>query len=157
MKEQKVERASVTRRFLDKRRNPWEYVDEALPTQTVHIFSRKKQGTMVDSSHGDVIVGSIQFSGSHYDFSPGSYSLRVTRRNASVGSIPSTNGRANWLLRHSRIGTVDSIPFYRAAARQIDVGDAMKPVYSFGPGTLWAYFNSKAGSLRVSSSLEGIF
>ena len=165
--DQKVERVSYTRRFLDKRRNPWEYVDEELPTTTVKIFAREKPGTAVHGQIGTVNMGSIHFSGSHYDFGLGSFSLRITRRSVYVGSVmPSRNTELEWSLRHSREGTVDVIPFFLGTQvpnlRSVPLGGEVRggplnPVYSFGPGTLWTYFRSKRGTARVYSSLEGIF
>jgi len=168
MPEQKVERVSFTRRFLDKNRNPWEYTDEELPTKTVTIFSRKKQGTLVDpcTIGGSIAnMGSIHFSGSNYDFAPGSFSLRIIRRSVHVGSRTSYGASTEWRLRHSRKGTIDAIPFYLGTriqdrrnelARAEAFGGPMNPLYSFPPGTLWTYFKPDKGTCRVYSSLEGI-
>lgn len=166
--DQKVERVITTRRFLDKRRNPWEYVDEELPTTSVHIFSRKKQGTLLDSGIGLSIMGSIQFTGSNYDTAPGSFSLRITRRSVYIGSRPlGVNTELEWKLRHSRLGTVDAIPFFlgtqlaRARLPQnseaVAQGNPMAPIYAFGPGTLWHYINPRRGTFRVYASMEGVF
>ncbi len=156
-----IVRGYYTQKFLDKRRNPPEYVDEELPTKTVHIFSRNKLGTILDPSSGVTIMGSISFSGSHYDFSPGSFALRITRRNVSIGSATYPKLNFEWKLRHSRLGTVDAIPFYKgtvgASARSEVVASPMAPIYSFGPGTLWAYFHPRRGTARVYSSMEGVF
>lgn len=168
MAEPEVERTFVTRRFLDKRRDPWEYVPEELPTKTVKIFSRNKQGTIVDATLGLTNMGSIAFSGSHYDFGPGSFSLRVIRRSVYIGSVrPDVNTEFEWMLRHSREGTVDMIPFFlgtqlanvhRAREWLSEArGGPMNPIYAFGPGTIFTYFNPRRGSARVYSSLEGIF
>lgn len=169
MPDQKVERVSFTRRFLDRAKNPPEYVDEELPTKTVKIFSRKKQGTICYGTTSPINMGSIRFSGSHYDFSPGSSSLRIIRRSVHIGSVElDKNIELDWVLRHSREGTVDSIPFFlgtqlAANRRGLNRGDAeafggpMNPLYVFGPGTLWSYFKSYRGTARVYSSLEGIF
>jgi len=168
MNDQKVERVSFTRRFLDEMRNPPEYVDEKLPTKTVQIFKRAfGRGTVVHGQIGTVEMGSIHFSGSHYDFGPGSYSLRVTRRSVYVGSVmPTRNTELEWMLHHSRKGTLDAIPFFlgtqvanrsRMTANVEARGGPMNPIYSLGPGTIRAYFQSRRGSARVYSSLEGIF
>ena len=166
MNEQKVERVSFTRRYLDRMRNPPEYVDEELPTKTVKIFSRNKQGTILSSASGLTNMGSIHFSGSHYDFGPGSYSLRVTRRSVHIGSAVTYNTEVEWMLRHSREGTVDMIPFFigtqlnyrRTGEKRTEArGGLMNPIYSFGPGTLWSYFKPRRGTVRVYSSLEGAF
>ena len=173
MDQQKVNRINTTRRFLDKRKNPWEYIDEVLPTQTKKIFSRQKQGTLWDPSvftpGTPMIMGSMQFSGSHYDTSPGTFSLRVFRRSVSIGSHDYRNVEVEWALRHSREGTVDKIPImvgtrvynrYNSQPTRIEtLGGPMNPIYAFGPGTLWAYFHhgrSTRGTMRVYSSMEGI-
>lgn len=161
-RDQKVDKVIHTRRFLDRMRNPPEYMDEELPTKTVKIFSRNKQGTKIDACTigGSIaIMGSKYFSGSHYDFGPGSFSLRITRRSVYVGSRSSySKAAAEWRLRHSREGTVDMIPFRTGSLMQAELlGGPMNPIYSFGPGTLWTYFKPDKGTLRVYSSLEGVF
>jgi len=166
-RDQKVDRVSFTRRYLDRMKNPPEYVDEELPTKTVHIFKRGfANGTMIDGLSGTLGVGSIQFSGSHYDFGPGSHSLRITRRSVYVGSVMANrNLEAEWALWHSRKGTVQVIPFFigtQASNRRSGdwkseaQGGPMNPLYSFGPGTINTFFSSRRGSARVYSSLEGI-
>ena len=157
-KEQAVDKVVTTRRFLDKRRNPWEYVDEELPTTTRKIFSRGKQGTIIDSNSGITNMGSIEFSGSHYDFGPGSYSMRVIRRSVHIGSAQAQLNY-EWKIRHSREGTVDMIPFYKGTLDRSHelLGGPMRPIYSFGPGTIWTYFHPRKGTARVYSSLEVIF
>jgi len=168
MPDQKVQRVNITRRFLDKAVNPWEYREEELPTETSKIFKRAYgRGTVVHGQIGTVMMGSIQFSGSHYDFSPGSYSLRITRRSVYVGSVmPTRNTELEWLLYHSRLGTVDAIPFFLGTQvpnhRSVPVGaevkgDPKRPIYSLPPGTISTFFQSRRGSARVYSSLEGVF
>jgi len=166
---QKVERVSFTRRFLDRSKNPPEYVDEELPTRTVKIFSRKKQGTVFAGTTSVINMGSIHFSGSHYDFSPGSSSLRIIRRSVHMGSVALDNNiEQEWVLRHSREGTVDKIPFFlgtqvaadRRGLNRTDAetfGGPMNPLYVLGPGTIWTYFKAFRGTARVYSSLEGVF
>ena len=154
---QKVERVSFTRRFLDRSKNPPEYVDEELPTVTRHIFAREKQGTAIEPASGALNMGSICFSGSHYDFGPGSCALRILRRTVSYGSME-TGGQLNWHLRHSRLGTVESLSFHNAdKSPLVDHGGPMNPLYSFGPGTITTYMQSVVGTHRIASSLEGIF
>ena len=170
MPDQKVDRINFTRRFLDKMRNPPEYVDEELPTKTVKIFSREKQGTILAGSLSGATqfnMGSMEFTGSHYDFAPGSYALRITRRSVYIGSVMSNrNTNFEWKLRHSRLGTIDMIPMFigtQAANRRSGdwkaeaFGGPMNPIYSLPPGTLWTYFRGRSGSARVYSSLEGVF
>ncbi len=165
--EQKVNSEIQRRKLLDKRRNPPEYMDEVLPTQTVHIFSRKKQGTLLDSASGATVMGSIQFTGSFHEDAPGSYSLRVMRRNFNIGSVsPYSNANIEWSLRHSRLGTVDEIGVFigtrvstlNTSNRKHElIGGPMNPVYSFGPGTLWNIVTVRQGTARIYTSLEGIF
>jgi len=155
-KDQQVDRASFTPRFLDRMRNPPEYVDQELPTKTFKLFKRRFMGgTMIDSTHSAVNFGSIEFSGSQHEFSPGSYSLRITRQHMGLGSV-SSGAQAYWHLFHSRLGTIDTIPF-QAVARLNTVADPMAPVYSLGPGTITIYWRTRKGSVRPFSSLEGIF
>ena len=167
MPDQKVDKVILTRRFLDKAANPWEYRDEELPTKTVQIFKRAYgRGTVIHGQIGTVMMGSIQFSGSHYDFGPGSYSLRVTRRSVYVGSVmPTRNTELEWMIHHSRKGTLDAIPFFLGTQvpnlRSVPIGKEtlggpMNPIYSLSPGTITTYFQSRRGSARVYSSLEGI-
>ena len=162
------QRQFVTRRFLDERLNPPQFVDEVLPTTTKRIFKRGfNKGTLIDGQLGAAEMGSIQFSGSHYSFGPGSFSLRITRREIYIGSVmPTRNLEAEWSIHHSREGTVQKIPFFlgtqvpnnRAVPLgNVALGGPMNPVYSFGPGTIRTYFQSHRGSARVYSSLEGIF
>lgn len=158
MAEPEVERGFVTRRRLDKSQDPWGYRDEELPTKTVHIFKRTLQGTAIDSDVGETVMGSIEFSGSHYDFDPGSYSLRIIRQSIGVGSFNPGAGKGllYWALHHSREGTIDAIPF-TTAGRVNQVGGPQRPIYALGPGTITVRFNPKAGTVRICSSLEGIF
>ena len=171
--DQDVQRVSYTRRFLDESRNPPEYVDEKLPTKSVKIFARWKPGTLFDpeihTTAAPLNMGSFQFSGSHYDFAPGSYALRITRRSVYVGSTDRRNVEVEWRLRHSRLGTIDTIPIslgtytrvYRPNNWSLEAfGNPMAPLYTLPPGTIWSYFykgRSSRGSMRVYSSLEGIF
>ena len=166
--DQKVDRVSFTRRFLDRMKNPPEYVDEEIPNKTVQIFKRAYgRGTVIHGQIGTVMMGSIQFSGSHYDFGPGSYSLRVIRRSVYVGSVmPTRNTELEWMIHHSRKGTIDAIPFSlgtQVANRSrmtLNVearGGPMNPIYALPPGTITTYFQSRRGSARVYSSLEGVF
>jgi len=157
MNEQKIERVSFTRRYLDRMRNPPEYVDEELPTKTVKIFKRKQQGTAIDSSLGDLNFGSIQFTGSYYSFSQGSYSLRITRHTIGVGSPGGPGAQLWWKLRHSQLGTVDAIPMDSARGQIIRDKAPMEPLYSFGSGIVTQYLRSLKGTWRIASSLEGIF
>lgn len=160
---QKVEKVLHTILRLDKSKNPWGVVEEELPTKMKFIFSRKKQGTILDSNSGVTNMGSMQFSGSNYDAYPGTYSFRVTGRNVAAGSMgPNTD--AWWYLHHSRLGTVDAMPIKQAGTQSIQYGipqvreangGPLNPLYSFPPGTLTQYVRSYKGTLRISASLRG--
>lgn len=144
-----------TEHFYDKRAQ--QFREAELPTKTVHIFARTKQGTAIDQPAGEVNMGSLAFSGSHYDFNPGSFSLRIIRRSVGYGSMAS-NGQLEWCLHHSRLGTVEKLTFRsHTNSPRVDHGDPMAPLYSFGPGTVTVRMRSLKGTHRISSSMEGIF
>lgn len=166
-KDQKIQQISMIRKRLDRSRLPFSYVDDEVPTQTVKIFSRKKQGTLLDSSSGVTIMGSMEFSGSQYGKKTGTFALRVTRRNFSVGSMVNYNTEVEWKLRHSRLGTLDAIPYFRGTQtskkandngylNKETLGGPQNPVYVLGPGTIWNYVNVRRGTARVYTGLEGI-
>lgn len=157
MNEQKVERVSFTRRYLDRMRNPPEYMDEELPTKTVKVFKRKQQGTAIDNSLGDLNFGSIKFSGSNYDFAPGSYSLRIIRHNISIGSPGGPGAQLWWKLHHSQLGTIDAIAMNNARGNLVRDGAPLEPLYALGSGGITQYLRSLKGTWRVSASMEGIF
>ena len=146
--EQSVDRTSTTKRFLDKRRNPWEYVDEELPTTTIKRGLPEKVGR-ARAPHGTAI-GSYRITGSHYDFSPGTYSLRVTRLSVACGSR-----EACWAIRHSRTGTADII-YFPAAGQETRLGNPLAPVYAFGPGTVMWQFLDVGSAYWMSSHIEGV-
>ena len=150
-------RTIVTRKFLDEMRNPPEYVEERLPTKTSKIFTRTKMGTCIDNSLGDINVGSIAFSGSHYEFSPGSYSLRITRHTLGIGSPGGPGAQLWWKLRHSRLGTIDAFGVAASRGYVERNRSPLEPIYSVGPGTITQYLRSLKGTWRVASSLEGVF
>lgn len=150
------QRTIVTRRFFDRRLNPPGYVEEELPTKTKQVFIRTKMGTCIDNSLGDINVGSIAFSGSHYDFGPGTYSMRITRHGVGIGSPGGLGGQLWWKLHHSRLGTVDAIAFASARGQLVRDRAPLEPLYSFGPGTVTSYLRSLKGTWRVASSMEAI-
>jgi len=157
--DQKVERVSQTRRHLDKQKDPWEYVDEELPTTTIKLKGAAGR-VSTRAPLGTAAEGSYRITGSHYDFSPGTYSLRVTR--LSVGVMGSTNFQGTlfqWHLRHSRQGTIDVLTF-GAQGRVFERGDRMRPIYSAGPGTLfwgWDTFKGELGTqVTLTQSMEAI-
>lgn len=162
MTEQKVDRVNFTKRFLDKQKNPWEYRDEELPTVTVKLKGAARR-VVTRAPLGTAAEGSYRITGSHYDFSPGTYSLRVTRVHvAAIGTTDSGyQGTVyQWHIRHSRQGTIDVIglgPGHRDVTLQ---GDSMKPVYSAGPGTLfwgWDTFKGELGTqITLIQSMEAI-
>jgi hypothetical protein len=158
MSDQQVMRNFYSRMHLDESLNPPGMVHEKLPTVTKKIFARTKMGgTAIDSTHGAVNFGSLAFSGSHRQFTPGSYALRVIRRTLSVGSMAS-DGRVWWKLHHSRLGTIDSIGFRKADySPWLHSSSPMAPLYALGPGTITMYWQSQKGTHRVSASMEGVF
>ena len=151
----------VTRRYLDRRTNPPRYVDEELPTSTVTFRGPLRRGA-VRAPRG-TILGSFRVTGSFYDYAPGSYSLRITRLSVFAGSR-----EAQWMIRHSRVGTVDIQIFSGSstlATSQFQqrnfFGDPMRPLYSFGPGTVtWGFVGNHAGSIgtryTMGQFMEGV-
>ena len=168
MREQEVQRTSTTHRRLDKRRDPWEYVDDELPTTTIHLKGPARR-VVTRTPRGTNAEGSYRVTGSHYDFNPGTYSLRITRLSLSaVGSPPSASGSVyQWHLRHSRTGTIDVVvlpapkPGVANEAAVVDRrGGPQNPVYVVGPGTLswgWDAVRGWMGTqVSLSQSMEAI-
>ena len=167
--DQKVQRVITTRRYLDKRRDPWEYVDDELPTTTINLRGALKR-VSVRAPRGTVAEGSYRITGTHYDFGPGTYSLRITRLSLSaVGSPPASAGTVyQWHLRHSRQGTIDVHVLQQRPAgaggagndRVVLMGDARRPVYVLGPGTAfwgWDTFKGELGTrVTLTQSMEAI-
>ena len=165
--EGRVQRLSTTRRFLDKRRNPWEHVEEELPTTTVKLIGPLRR-TSVRAPRGTVAEGSYRVTGSNYDFGRGTYSLRITRLDLSVIGSPMLGTFYQWHVRHSREGTlgvytlrpgvpVVQIPREDRIYRQ---GGPLNPLYSVGPGTLLWGWDTPFGGLgtraTLSASMEAI-
>lgn len=167
--DQKVDKVVYTRRFLDKQKNPWEYVDEELPTTTIKLKGAARR-VVTRTPRGTAAEGSYRITGSHYDFAPGTYSLRITRLSLSaVGSPPAASGSVyQWHLRHSRLGTIDVKTLHapapgvaRSGESRIDLlGGPQNPIYAVGPGTLlwgWDAVRSWLGTqVSLSQSMEAI-
>lgn len=148
-----VERVVESRRFLDTRRDPPEFVDEQLPTNTRNLLVIRRG--RVRAPRG-TITGSMRLTGSYRPFAghPGSYSLRVTRVSLFAGSRD-----VAWHIRHSRDGTYDVIEF-PAPGQEVLLGGPQSPIYAFGPGTvMWGWLGNYAGSMgsrvNYSQHLEG--
>lgn len=161
--EQRVQKLVTTRMYLDKQREPWEYVEEELPTTTVKLGwpqrrGAKQRATQGTSSATAYLVGSFRVTGSHYQDRPGTYSLRITRLSIGVQGTATFHGTTyEWYIRHSRVGTIDQIPFGEQG-RVFEVGHPRQPIYAFGPGTvLWGWLSPQAGThVSLSQSLEGV-
>lgn len=140
-------------RFLDRQRNPPDFVDEELPTTTVVLRGPIRRGLM--RAPRGTIPGSYRITGSYYPFSRGTYSLRVTRLSVFSGS------RGNsWFVRHSRTGTADVINF-PSPGQETRLGGPNEPIYAFGPGTvIYGFLGNAAGSIGSAYSmgmhLEGL-
>lgn len=149
------ERIFVTRRFFDPAQMRMR--DEEVPTVTLKIMKRgAAKGTAIDQTLGEVEMGSNYMSGSHYDFAPGSPSMRILRRTISIGSM-ATDGQVWWHLWHSRLGTVDSLGFRsNAQSPWISHGGPMNPLYALPPGTVKIIMQSLKGTHRVQTSMEAM-
>ena len=148
-----INRPFTTPRYLDPALDPPAYRDFSFPTVTTTFRGPIRRG-VVRAPRGS-IPGSTYLGGTNYISAPGTYSLRITRR-----SIFSGSRNQRWMIRHSRVGTVDVIPFV-SPGWQETVGDQMAPIYVFGPGTvIYGFIGANAsGSMGsaydVSMFLEG--
>jgi len=151
-----------TSRFLDPQTG--QFVDAELPTATVKFAWPERRGALVRATQGTIgansgyIVGSYRITGSHYDLTPGTYSLRINRLSIGVHGgghgygAPSQIGSDNffrqgtvyrWGIWHSRDGTVDVIGF-SAPGHVHQVSGPLAPIYSFGPGTVqWGFLGAQ--------------
>ena len=159
MDKQKVQRLVTTSRSLDKMKDPPEYVDDIIPNKTI-----KFRGPMRRASARaplGTIPGSYYITGSHYDASPGTYSLMITRVSLGVTGTTAFKGTMySWYIRHSREGTVDKIDF-ATPGREFRQGDMKKPIYSFGPGTvIYGFTGDHLGNggthVTFTQTMEGI-
>lgn len=146
--ERLVQRQVSTRRFLDRQRNPPEYVDEELPTTTVQLGGASNVGRA--RAPRGTAVGSLRLTGSYQPLAPGTYSLRVTRLSVFAGSREVT-----WYLRHSRTGTADII-YFPAPGQETRLGGPKNPVYAFGPGTLTYGFLEAGSAYWMGAHMEGV-
>lgn len=156
--DQGVQKVSFTRRFLDKQLNPWDYVDDELPTTIVLRGAAGRVATR--APRGTAAEGSYHITGSNYDFNPGTYSLRITRLSLSVQGTNHFQGTVfQWHIRHSRKGTID-VQAFGEQGRILAVGHRRAPIYMAGPGTLfwgWDTFKGEFGTqVTVSQSMEAI-
>ena len=160
-------RSFVTRRMLDPYANPPRYVDEEVPVRSIKL--QGAEGRVYERGPHGTALGSLRLTGSFHELAPGSNSVRITRLSLGVVA-PNTLGVGTpdfglgtayrWHVRHSREGTVD-IRLFHESGRLEERGDAMAPIYSFGPGTVtWGWLGDHLGQMgsRVgfSQSLEGL-
>ena len=165
-----VVKTVVTPRYLDRQKDPPEFVDLELPTRTVKLKGPGRRVTF--RAPAGSVEGSYRVTGSHYDLAPGTYSLRVVRISLGVmgeGGAGTGAGRGGlgWrgtvyshYIRHSRDGTIMENLFGQSEQRHI-IGDPLKPILAVGPGTLfYAFRNPATGGMgtRVtfSAQIEGI-
>ena len=150
---QAQDRQFVTERRLDPALDPPEYKDVELPTMSVKLQGALRR-SRERAPHGTVF-GSLRLTGSFHELGKGTASLRVTRLSLFSGSRNNA-----WHIRHSRDGTVDVIDF-EAPGQHVLLGNALEPIYSFGPGSItWGWLGNSAGSIgsahNVSQSMEGL-
>ena len=161
------ERTFPTHRYLDPAKSPPQYVDAELPTITVKLQGPVRRATA--RMPRGTIEGSFRISGTNYDLTPGTYSLRVTRLAAGVAGPGNAGSRQDYrwsgsvyffYVRHSREGTVHVEVFDRPEQR-VRQGDGLHPVFSVGPGTLfwnWALQGPGVAGTRVTvtQGIEGL-
>lgn len=167
MLENDVQKVEFTRKYLDPQRDPPEYVDEKLPTDTVKLMGPERR-VRERAPHG-TIPGSTRLTGSFYEAGgPGTYSLRVTRLHLEVraaldsGTAPDFGPGTTyfWYLRHSRTGTADVLAFDQSG-RYVQHAEPLKPLYAFGPGTLeWGFLGDIHGQVGTQvtfvQTMEGL-
>ena len=138
-----MERVFYSRKILDKSKDPYEFVDEELPTVSVQL--KVTRTGRFRAPHGTVI-GSYRLSGTYQ----GTYNLRVTRV-----SIASGSPGVWWHIAHSRKGTYDMIYFPTSGQAQL-LGGPNDPIYAFGPGTVKWGFLEAGSAYWMSQHLEGL-
>jgi len=163
-----------TQRYLDPAKNPPEYIDRELQVVTVKMLGAERRGAYVKSQQGTdsagPLIGSYMIGGSHYDFAPGTYSLRITRLNVGV-TVAGNNARVGtpdfgpgtiyaWVARHSREGTLMVLQFPEPAQVNL-AGNWDNPIMSMGPGTfiyqhLGDRFAQVGTKVDLSMNLEGV-
>ncbi len=147
-----VQRIVTSHVYLDTQKNPPEFVDQVIPTDSKNLLFAKR-GRM-RAPHGSG-VGSITLTGSWRTLTgPGTYSLRITRVSLFTGSR-----NMEWGIWHSRVGTYDIIGF-PTPGQETRLGAPMDPIYSFGPGTVkWGWLGDAGGAFgsayTLSKHLEG--
>lgn len=137
------DRIRSVRVFRDPRTDPPSMVDEELPTKTVKLNIGPLR------AHRGTVEKTYRITGSWRQLSaPGTYSLRITRINAYVGSVAPTPGsQPGFYIRHSREGTVFSHNWSRLNPYPVALlGGPLTPVISVGPGTLMYAFRTNVGS-----------
>lgn len=150
-----VQRVSASKLFRDNRLDPPQYVDEEIPSVSVVLGARNRRGIL--NKDAGTAEASFTITGSLREFIPGTYGLRVTRVsvvNGSAGGARPTNS-VLWYIRHSREGTVDVIRTPRGGGQVVLQGDPMRPIYTFGPGTVLYAFAGTASAGSRSMHVEG--
>jgi len=168
----------MAQKFYDSQTN--QFVDAELPTTTVKLLWPERRGALVRATQGTVgansgyIVGSYRITGSHYDLTPGTYSLRIHRlsvgvhgaithgaADSNIGSLGHFRGTVwRWGIWHSRTGTLDVIGFSEPGHIHT-VSGPLTPIYSVGPGTLqWAWLGAQQSHMGshvdLMQSMEGV-
>ena len=158
-------RVFVSRRFYDPQTQT--YLDEELPTVTLKLqgIGRRASSRMPRGT----VEGTYRITGTNYDLTPGTYSLRALRVTAGISGPGGAGTRKDYqwsgttyafYVRHTRQGTLLFLPFDRAGV--VDMrGNPRDPVFAVGPGTLaWAWQTLSAGGVgtrvTVSQQIEGL-
>ncbi len=146
--------ANVIRR-LDRAIDPPMYEDEPVQSVTVNLVPRGRRTLTAPAGTQE---STYQISGSLREFAPGSYGVRAVRVSVGVGG--SAHG-VSWHLRHSRLGTVDTLNFSAglgAAGQHVNLlGDQYRPVYAMPAGTIsMGFVGLAAANLQVSQNVEAV-
>jgi hypothetical protein len=104
------------KQFLDRSKNPPEFVDDKIPTEPVRIFKQGRPSSLGTWLIGSYYVGSNQV-------------LQITFEDFNTNSA-----NVYWRLYHSRDGTLD-IPYLESAGQETRIGALTSPLESVGPGT----------------------
>lgn len=141
-------RLNVQRRYDPERPG---LVDDILPTRSVKLQLANRKG--IFRAPRGTAIGSYRITGSFREAAtagaPGTYSLRITRVSVFAGTP-----NQEFYVRHSREGTVDVI-FLPSAGQEVLLGDHLRPIYSFGPGTVTYGFTSAGSGYDLGAHMEG--
>ena len=164
--EQKIDRTIFSQRYLDRRKDPPEFVDLELPTRTIHLLGPGRRSTFRAPS--GTVEGSYRITGSWRNFAPGTYSLRLinlrlgVRGKSEAGTHPNApqyRGTIHeFYIRHSRDGTIFSTDFDGPDNRTF-AGDPLRPVLAVGQGTLFYAWRLREGAgtgVTLTQNIEGV-